>query len=268
MPLVEPRGRGANALTEGHDGLAYGWTWNGLESVAVTGHPRVAAPGHVSLVQADLADSRRLRILGDDGTSESLDAGATWTKVGPAKDLRTGSSAVTAPHDWNHIVLASDKGATGAEVSRDGGRTWSPSKGLGRAYTMFLDADGQNAWSFGPSIDRSSDGGASFMHVEEGASAGLIVAGAQSGASVLVLAASDAPTKTQPEFLESILRFDTQRNVATSRQVLPLTPRRMDPRGGWAYTEGDRVSAVTLVPGEPSALCIGIEKEPAWQDHM
>jgi hypothetical protein len=234
-------------VAQGRDGLAYGWNGSSeIFAITVNEVRMLKGPaGGVGLVAADAFDKNRLRVLGGEGgVFESTNTGLSWQKVG---DLEPGYTrfAAFAERDLDHILVA----GTPSKVTHDGGRTWLTSNGPALVGHPYLPADGNVAWSFGYNFYRSTDGGESFAQIGPGPQF-VALLGAQPEPTVLVFAADEVCSAF-------LMRFDV-RSLKSTRQPLPI-----DSGHALAYgsSAGDFVEDGTFVPGEGSALCLGIARQ-------
>jgi hypothetical protein len=253
-------------VAAGHDGIAYAWAHELLAVSAGAVRQLGPPPGTIDDLAVDVADSRHIRFAGPDGVFDSTDGAASWRKVGDIASPSNTPAFAFAPADLNHVLYSRERFPEAVQMepppiqlSRDGGRSWARSTGNGRAGELFLSADGSTAWSFGPTFYRSVDGGASFAKVATpipSLAGDVAWVGAQDDPNVLVLAGYETPIKgTWSTFL---LRFDLH-SFEWKRQLLPLDAGRFN--DGYTTTS-ESVRGATFVPGETSAICLGITRSP------
>ena len=135
-------------------------------------------------------------------------------------------------------------------MTHDGGLTWTQSKEEeNTVIAVYFDADGKVAWSLGDYSYRSTDGALSFTRFAAPQRMGIpVLLGAQPSSDTLFLA--------RMTFFASpaIVRLDT-RTVAETIQPLSLDGGHAQGRGSSAL---DAIAGGTFVPGEPTAICLGI----------
>jgi hypothetical protein len=247
-------------IVEGHDGTAYGWGDKVIFAVSVGGIRRFDTPYFLFYLHADPARPGYLRVFDDQAIHEvqlppESGEAPTWTRVGPPKEifLHEGHLA-TDPHDWNHLLLSVGL-ERDVELTRDGGRTWRRAtypmtKTLFTAGLTF-EGDGATAWWFTEPFAKSVDGGESFTPVPSPTGFGYN----------LMLEAP--PDEARPVFWwadgrsRGLLTFDTRSLLATM-QPLPLEPQIDRPGYRPEFTQ---VRAGTFVPGEGTAICLGLQRE-------
>jgi hypothetical protein len=177
-------------LNAAEGGRAYGWSPNQsfLFRVIDDRFETLASPVQaIAGFGSDRHDGRHVRIAGMDGSIwDSRDEGTTWTPVGRVPLDANSPLLYTVAFDsfdLDHILAGAAR--TGAHLSRDGGRSWSESRGLSTGgpvniFTISISpADGNLVWAMGldireadqhlPSngrhIYRSEDGGETFAPV-------------------------------------------------------------------------------------------------------
>jgi hypothetical protein len=254
----------AYRIAEGRDGVAYAWDARAIFAITADTVRRLTAPpGTLVHVEADVADSRHLRVLGEAGVFDSADGGSSWRKVGVGVHVGNGlpsafPTVAFAEKDLDHILFGGFYDPI--RYTRDGGRTWATSVGAERAGDLRLSPDGRVAWSVWSSVFRSTDGGATFAEVANVVQGHADVAlfGAQPDPHALVYAvAKDSPRS------RFVVRFDV-RSFQWTTQLLPINPGK-DTRP-YEDAGSEVVSAGTFVPGEPLALCLGIRRIGPWRD--
>jgi hypothetical protein len=190
--------------------------------------------------------------------------GVPWDKVADLGLERIGEGpAVFAERDLDHILVRDDKRM---RMSRDGGRTWHIAQGDEWSDSIAQSADGLVAWSFGPALLRSTDGGATFAKVAQVASpddggyytrSTVALFGGQPASDVFVLAVRDDNAR-----VGSIVRLDA-RSLVWIKQTLPLDLWHSVEAG---RSGSDAIVGGTFVPGEPAVLCLGIGRLRPWHE--
>ena len=165
-------------LTPARGGRMYIWSDNRLflQRYDSRGLRKLKPPIDFVGLGVDAADGEHLRAGGNDGSIwESNDAGESWTRIGVLDSaLPPFYRFVFDPKDLDHIVAGTV--ATGAQVSRNGGRTWRIAEIGTRSANIFelvfSPADSTRVWAEGiDMIERgrhiwvSSDGGSTYEAV-------------------------------------------------------------------------------------------------------
>ncbi|MFN7967228.1 MAG: dispase autolysis-inducing protein [Acidobacteriota bacterium] len=155
-------------LVKGVGARAFAWTDGGSELLRIDGtqltplkSPALAVYGFA----ADSADRARVR-LGDQAGAlwESTDAGVNWSPLGVAPPVQSGLVYRVSfdPNNLDHAMVGS--AVSGAFVTVDGGKTWTPSTGFaddGRANVFNLvvaPTDGQTVYAMGLNLAESDAG--------------------------------------------------------------------------------------------------------------
>ena len=251
----------ANRLAEGRNGTAYAWGGGDdvlAITVGTTRHIHAPTDGLIHIESAP-RDPGRLRLLGGKGVFDSKDGGSSWVRVGsppaPGNEARVSFAAL----DWNHILVGSirGRGASPVQVTHDGGVTWTRSKeDENMVQAVQLGVDGRVAWSFGDYSYRSTDGGASFARfAASGRPTSVQLLGAQPSVDLLGM------VRTILFAPPSLVRLDTHL-VGEKSQALPLDGGRP---GGYGVSAMDNVVGGTFVPGEATAICLGVVRSPPSQ---
>jgi hypothetical protein len=257
----------AHHMVEGRHGVAHAWLGDdSIFAIAPDSVRPLKAPADVDYVEVDSENDNHLRVLarGKQGVFESVDGGRVWRRIGAIGWVDNDWAVSTTDGDMDHLLIRATRGRP-LWMTRDGGRTWVTPAGIphGDEDLPLLSRGGQVAWSFGKQIFRSTDGGATFTKVahvttpDEGRTHfDFFLFGAQADADVLVFSVledrSPAHLRVPEEHSQFVLRFDTK-SYRWTKQILPIDPG--DRTGG-----NEIVTSGTLVPGEPTTLCLGISK--------
>jgi hypothetical protein len=254
-------------LTAAPGGRAYAWSDNDRYMVRYDSRGAKVLKGPIGVVGfgTDPLNGERAFAADVDGVIwRSDDAGETWD---PAGELHTQTSPVIFyrfafdPSNPLHIVAGTT--LDGAYVSRDGGRTWQRSTGLGaKANTFNLvisPLDGNRVWamsldlnesdanvpSHGRHIYQSDDGGASFRPVvDESADVKLI-----NGPTM----AADARDANVVWFV-----FGTYfQNYGTDLFRYDDAARELTA----THNEHHGINAIAFSPVDPSVMYLGLEVE-------
>jgi hypothetical protein len=244
------RGRiDASRLVEGKSGVAYAWGRRVYE-VTVEGVRNLGGPLWLDALTVDPHDEKHLRGVGADGVFDCASASVKWKRVSTFGEVYGGRLVTFDPTDLNHMVV----GGKGRIVAtRNGGRTWAslgaPDTPHSRGGLVFTSHE--DLWFFGSTILRSKNGGTLFARVatpipdEFGYGLEHVVfLGAQSDPDAILL------TGIEPRGRRLLLRFNL-RSLDWTKEVLELRHRDAD-------VIEEFVTAGTSVPGETSAVCLGI----------
>lgn len=157
-------------ITAAPGGRAYAWSENRKFFVRYDsrGAKLLKQPVDFMGVGVDPANGERVRAGGNDGTIwETTDGGESWTQIGALSgSVENGYYRFTFdPLDLDHIVAGAV--ATGAHVSRNGGRNWTrASMGTLTANVfqlVFSPVDSKRVWAMG--IDLEAQGAATGRHI-------------------------------------------------------------------------------------------------------
>jgi photosystem II stability/assembly factor-like uncharacterized protein len=171
------------ALEPARGGRVYAWSENRLffARYDARGLRQLKQPVEFVGLTADAKDGERLRAGGNDGTIwETTDGGESWTYVGRLPAAPGYYRFAFNPHNLDHVVAGTI--AHGAYASRDGGRTWVQSTGIGKGSAnvfqlLFAPADPNRVWAMGLDLEQlggdahgrhiyvSDDGGVTFRPV-------------------------------------------------------------------------------------------------------
>lgn len=152
------------SLTAAPGGRVYAWSENRRFLVRYDdrGVRTLKQPVDFMGLGVDAQNGDRLRAGGNDGSVwESLDAGETWTFVGRLEGAVGYYRFAFDPTDLDHVIAGTV--AKGAWVSRDGGRSWTPSSGIGKGdanvfQIVFSPADANRVWAMGIDLAQSAEG--------------------------------------------------------------------------------------------------------------
>jgi BNR/Asp-box repeat. len=249
------------AILAARGGRAYLWSKSGLFLALYTGSgvTILKPPAAIMGLIADSQTGDRVRIGGSDGSIwESKDAGQSWALLGSLPSAIGYYCFAFDPSDLDHIVAG--VAINGAFVSRDGGRSWAASTGLGNGNTnvfnvVFSPSDPRVVWVMGLDISeadanapsegrhiyRSTDGGSSFTPVvDQDSNVHLIngpnMAAHPANANVLYFV-----------FGSYVLKTDIYRYDASTAKVTKT------------HNGYDGVDAIVFSPRDPSLMYLGLE---------
>lgn len=247
---------------------AYAWDQDGnITLVTPTGaSPRTSPTGTVTGLGTDPLNGNHLRVSDWDGQLyDSGDGGNTWQPIGTAAGSLT-SFYTTAfdPANLDHAVVGGM--SVGAQVTFDGGRTWTASAGLAASagqvnafsiaispassnvvYAMALDIGELDAGvpSGGRHIYRSTDGGRHFTPVVDQNGEVTIVNGP------LLVAHPTDPNIAYFVFGTSFAQYGTDiyRYDSERKQVSKT------------HNTYDKVNAIAFHPRMPQVMYLGVAEE-------